>query len=118
MITETKPSSPAVNASSSSAAASSSSSSSSPVASRGRKPPSATGAEEEEANGVQGMQGMQGWETLADHDLVVVREGEETNPAANLRSYVYVARTSAGWFYVGICLYTHTRTRAHVCVCV
>ena len=43
----------------------------------------------------------EGLETLAEGDVLMVREGEEPNPAANLRSYVYVARTSAGWFYVG-----------------
>ena len=53
------------------------------------------------SSGVQGGGGREGLETLAEGNVLMVREGEEPNPAANLRSYVYVARTSAGWFYVG-----------------
>ena len=50
---------------------------------------------------MRGVGEGEGLETLAAGDVLMVREGEEPNPAANLRSYVYVARTSAGWFYVG-----------------
>jgi hypothetical protein len=68
-------------------------------ASRGRSEASDSG--EEGSSGVRRGGEREGWETLAEGDVLMVREGEEPNPAANLRSYVYVARTSAGWFYVG-----------------
>lgn len=34
-------------------------------------------------------------------EVMVVREDEDVHPLAGKRSYVYVARTTCGWFYVG-----------------
>ena len=36
-----------------------------------------------------------------DVEVMVVREGEDVHPLAGKQSYVYVARTACGWFYVG-----------------
>jgi hypothetical protein len=60
-----------------------------------------------------------------DAGLVVVRAGELLHPLAAKQSFVYVARTAAGWFYVGETDDLPTRIAAHrksptlgaTCVC-
>ena len=46
-------------------------------------------------------------------EVSYVGEGEDANLQADMRSYVYVARTAEGWFYVGETDDLRSRIAAH-----